>query len=250
MNPADLDTQDETLESVEHRLVLNLIGQTRAALKSNEMEKAQELFARALSVEGDFPDRAPAIRQSLKQHSDALVDAASPQWDNAHQTLAMLETLGLQNDETRTWQRDLWLRQAGFFMDQKNLDESFKIFSMLMVQGEASPQDGHVPADADALKAEISRIVRVNLSRQAKDQQWDLLRQMIDRFQELWPFDEELNDWLKTISETLAAIKQATDQAKSELEQERHRRRSMTLILIALALITPIVYYAFIWWGM
>jgi hypothetical protein len=250
MKPADIDTQDETLVSVEHRLVFNLIGQAKEALKSNGLEKAQELLARALGVEGDYPDRAPAVRQALKLHSDMLADLDPPEWDDAHRTLAMLETLGLQNDETRTWQRDLWLRQAGFFMDQKNLDESFKIFSQLMAESEASPQDGHAPADADALKAEISGIVRVNLSKQAKDQQWDLLRRMVDRFQKLWPFDEELNDWLKTISETLAAINQATDQAKSELEQERRRRRSITLILMALLVITPPVYYAVIWGGL
>ena len=239
MEPANLDTQEETLVSVEHRLVFNLIGQAKEALEGDDLEKAQELLARALGVEGEYPDPAPAVRQELKRHCDRLADSASPEWANAHRTLDMLETLGLQNAETHTWQCNLWLKQASFFMDRKNLDESFRIFSMLMADKCAS---------GDALKAGISGIVRVNLATQAKNQQWDLLHQMIDRFQELWPFDEELNDWLKTISKTLAAINQATEQARGELEQERRRRRNITYILVALVLITPLIHYAAIWW--
>ena len=160
-------TQDAATQLVQTRLEM-----AQQALTAGELANAQSLFERALEVRGDHPERDAKIRDYLKQYSDEVAKQAPPNWAEAHRALNLLDTLKLQDDQTSVWERKLWLKQADYQLKQKNLTESFEIFKNLMAAGERS-------ADQDKLKAEISRIVRDNISYHAAQSEWALLGQII-----------------------------------------------------------------------
>ncbi|HXW00587.1 MAG TPA: hypothetical protein VEC93_19375, partial [Anaerolineae bacterium] len=125
--------QDPTIQLVQTRLDM-----AQQALDAGELDKAQGLFERALEVKGDHPERVIRIRDYLKQYSDNAAKQTPPSWDEAHRALNLLDTLKLQDDQTSLWDRKLWLKQADYYLKQKNLDESFEIFKNLMAGGERS----------------------------------------------------------------------------------------------------------------
>lgn len=229
-----LPSQDPTIQLVETRLDM-----AHQALTAGELDKAQGFFERALEVKGDHPERVARIQDYLKQYSDKVVQEASPNWAEAHQALNLLNTLNLQNEQTTLWDRKLWLKQADYQLKQKNLDESFGIFKNLMADGEQS-------ADQDKLKAEISRIVRDNISYHANHREWALLGQIIQRFQELWPVDDELHGWLQTISEAMVPVDQAAkdkaeiENLKGQLEKAQQRSQMIIYILSAISILAVV----------
>ena len=203
-------SQVATIQLVQTRLEM-----AQQALAVGELANAQSLFEKALEVKGDHPEREVKIRDSLKQYSDEVAKQSPPNWNEAHCALNLLGTLKLQDDQTSLWERKLWLQQADYYLKQKNLDESFEIFKNLMAGGERA-------TDQDKLKAEISRIVRDNISYHAAQSEWSLLGRIIQRFQELWPVEDELHGWLQTISEAMVPVdKAALD--KAEIETLRHQ---------------------------
>lgn len=229
-----LPSQDPTIQLVETRLDM-----ARQALTAGELDKAKGLFEKALEVKGNHPERVTQIRDALKQYSDNVVNQASPNWDEAHRALNLLNTLSLQDHQTSLWGRKLWLKQANYRLKQKNLDESFEIFKNLMADGEQS-------ADQDKLKAEISRIVRDNISHHANNREWALLGQIIQHFQELWPVDDELHGWLKTISEAMVPADQAAkdkeeiENLRSQLEKAQQRSQIIIYILSAISILAVV----------
>jgi len=237
MEEAHEISQDETQMSVEVRLVYNLLGQANEALDSNDLEKAQDLFEKALAVKGKHPERPSTIRRDLKLYSDKLADQDLPEWENSHRALDLIGALKLQDEATAKWQRDLWLKEASFHLRQEDLDQSFDIFRQLQLMAEEQGE-----AEAEELKGEISGIVRRNLLEEAEDANWSLMRKTIEEFKPLWHSGDELSEWLETISGTLVAIDQATDQAQKELEQERRRNRSLALAVIAIIAVAVILY--------
>jgi len=228
-------TEHETVVTISDRLVRTSIKQARTKLEEDDFEQAQQFFQEALEVDGEHLGRAMMIRRELKNHSDQLVsEPNSFNWEKAHRSLEMLEDLGLGDEETDGWRRSLCLRQADYYLDQGNLDQSFEIFRELM-------EEGQLPDDSDELKAQISDTVRRNLLSQARKHEWDSLREIIRRFTEIdkpvLKQGDELSEWLETISGTLEAISQADEDAQRKLKAEQRRRKVITAILSILVVI-------------
>ncbi len=237
MEPAYEDPKEETQVDIARSLVDNRLDQAQDALAANDLDTAQSHFERAIRVEGEHPYRtARIIRPMLKDYSDRITDQDPPDWENAHRALDLLDSLELQDEDTREWQRDLWLKRADFLLRNQKLDDSFNIFQRLMDK-EGSGNE------SDELKREISRIVRVNLLRQAEQRDdLGLLPQIVERFQPLSPSGDELNEWLETISLTLAARSQAADELREELKREIRRNRSFMIAVVAIIVLAVVAY--------
>ena len=79
MTPPD----DKIIQYVE-----DLLKDARDALKEDQLEKAQDFYKEALSIEDYPPDFEDDIRQELKAYSDAQhIERSPPKWDQAQQTL-------------------------------------------------------------------------------------------------------------------------------------------------------------------
>ena len=237
MEPAYEDSKEETQIDITRSLVDNRLDQAQDALAANDLDTAQSHFKRAIRVEGEHTDRAASIiRPMLKDYSDRLTDQYPPDWKNAHRALELLDSLELQDEDTREWQRELWLKQADFLLRNQKLNNSFNIFQRLLDEEGAGDE-------SDELKREISRIVRVNLLRQAEQRDdLGLLPQIVERFQPLSPSGDELNEWLETISLTLAARSRAADELWEELKWEKRRNRSFRIAVVAIIVLAAVAY--------
>jgi hypothetical protein len=205
------------------KLVQNRLKQAEQALETNNLAEAQNSFEKALEVEGEHPDRVDQIRQSIVKHSDRIASQPNPDWHLARNTLNLLKTLALENDQTELSQQNLWLKQADFLLEKGNIDESFDIFSKL-VNDEEKQQ-----ADQEGLKASILDIVRDNVARNAIQGEWDSLSNIIERVRAIWSTEDKLYDWLGTFSEVMINVAQATVQAQ--------QRNKIIIILLVAVLI-------------
>jgi hypothetical protein len=236
----------EIVEAPGLRLIETRLKLAQEALAADNLNEAQDFFKKALEVEGNYPERAPKIRQHLKSYSDQLAARTPPNWDLAHHALELLASLKLEDSETRTWQRELWLKQADFLLGEKDLNHSFKIFSELLAGSQRT-------SNQDELKGEISRIVRENISQQAKQGDLLLLDQIIAGVRELQLAGDELHAWLETISKALSAAGNAARAREQQLKQEfedqlKELRRKQNIIyaLIGIFVLAAIVYIIFI----
>lgn len=217
----DGTTGENIATSVPDRLVRNFLKQAHAALNTNDLQEARNLFQKALEVEGANTDRENEIRQELKRYSERVTKQEPPDWELAYQGLDLLSALGLQSGETDTWRRDLKLEQAKYLLERKQQNESFDIFGALIAEHEQS-------SDRDEILARISSILRENISRRAANHEWDSLRKMIGSIKELWPQGDGLHQWLETISEALKeAFEEAPAKYEAEIEQLKRKLEGM-----------------------
>jgi hypothetical protein len=198
------------------------------ALLVDKLDEAQKYFDEALHVEGDHPERASQIRQMLKHYSDELTDQASPNWELAHQALAMIEALKLQDEQTQGWQRDLKLKEAQYRLDQNDLDSSFTIFGNLINEAQGSDLQSE-------LRHDISQLVRDHVEQRVPEQQWSRLREVIERLKDLLVPTDEIHNWLEVISTILTAV--------SDEEQAQRRHRSWNYALGGLIALLLVVAY-------
>lgn len=214
------------------RLVQHRLNEAQQALEANELTEAQKFFEEALSIEGVHPNRASDIRQALKKYSERAAGQTPPDWESVHQVMDLLDTLKLQNDETRAFQRELQLQEAKFLLETKDsLNESFNIFANLMTNAERLGVQ-------DKLKANIAQIICAYVSQRAAQQQWSLLSQVFEKIQKLWPPTDSIHDWLAAISHILTAA----NQTKLEASQARQYAQRLNYILIGITVLAIIAY--------
>lgn len=224
-------------ESPAALLVGSLLTDAQQALEANDLDKAHSLFEEALRVPGNHSNRTTTIRQALKDYSDRVARQKPPDWAEAHRALSLLDSWKeLQDAQNQFWQRTLWLNQADFLLGEKDLDQSFTIFSDLL-------SDSQRAVAQDELKGEISRIVRENFSRQASQGDLSLLNQIIERVQNLGLAGDELRLWLETIREALDAANMAAKEREQQLQQELRRRQNIIYALIVILVLTVIAYF-------
>lgn len=193
------------------RLIQHYLSEAQKNLDLNNLEETQKHFDEALGVAGEHPNRASDIQQVLKRYCDKAVDLPAPDWETIRQALDLFDILKIQNDETRSYQQEVKLKEARFLLvKQDKLDESFMIFANLMAHAER--QGG-----SNKLKTSIAQIVYEYASLRADEQEWPLLRQVFERAQQLWPATDSLQDWLETISKILEVASQIQIRHKQEL---------------------------------
>jgi hypothetical protein len=230
---------EPTHESPTVKLIQTRLKRAQEALSANNLEEAQNFFNKALVLKEHSPDLVFDIRKVVKQYSDQVVEQPPPNWDLAYRALELLGSLKLQDDETRTWEYDLKLKQAQFLLGKgENLDESFNIFADLMVIAE---QQGV----QDKLKADIAHIVRIYVSQRAPQQEWSLLGRVFKRVSKMWTADNGLNDWLESISKTLEAAVQAQAehiQRLEKIEQSLRRTRFFLWAVLIIFILSVVAY--------
>ena len=233
---------EEVDDAIEIKQVQTRLKMVQQALDEDNLEEAQEKLTRALEVPGEHPERAEQIRDMLKAYSDRISTQTTPEWAKAHSALNHLDVLGLQNDDTCLWQRELSFEQARFLLNEKELDASFEIFKNLL-------NDQTPPSDLDEINVTISNIVRENITQLAEESQLELMSNVINRVQQLMPADDELSRWLKTISLAVekASAKyqeqiEALNQSSSEYQNKLKKREMLNYILAALLVVAIIAF--------
>jgi hypothetical protein len=216
---------DQTNIDPRTELVQTSLELARSALKTNNLEEAQNHYREALSVPGHHPRREDDIRQNLKTSSDDQIRQIPPEWGAAQRLLDMLDGLGLGNDDTRAWKRDLKLKQGHDLLDKGKHRESFEIFKHLIIDAEPSP------AIQERLRADISQMVRDYMRQQAVQHHWPLLCQAVESLQNAWAVIGELQDWPETTTHIVI-----------EMDQSLRRARNFGYILLSIFIITALGY--------
>jgi len=215
---------DQTHIDPRTELVQISLELAHSALKKNNLEEAQNHYREALSVPGHHPRREHDIRQDLKTSSDDQIRQIPPGWGWAQDALDTLDGLGLGNDDTRAWQRDLKLKQGHDLLDKGKHRESFEIFKHLIIDAEPSP------AIKERLRADISQIVRDYMRQKAVQHHWPLLRQAAEGLQVL-VVTGELQDWPETTAHIVI-----------EMDQSRRRARNFGYILLSIFIVLALGY--------
>lgn len=219
------------------RLIQHHLNESQKALDANKLTEAQKYFEEALEVGGEHPDRASDIRQALQKYCDRVVSQPNPNWQTVHQALDLFDTLKLQNDEIRTYQRELRLKEAKFLLEKDdNLDDSFNIFTSLLMDA------GRLGDQEDKVRHHIAKIVGEYVSQRAGQGQWALLNPVFERVTRLWPPSDTIHLWLETISQILAAANQAQIGFDKELAKLKKSKNILTTALIALLILVIFSY--------
>ncbi|MCB0193685.1 MAG: hypothetical protein KDJ65_17185 [Anaerolineae bacterium] len=219
------------------RLIQHHLNEAQKALDTDNLTEAQKYFEEALEVGGEHPDRASDIRQPLKKYCDRMVSQPNPNWQTVHQVLDIFDRLKLQNDEIRAYQRELRLKEAKFLLEKHdNLDDSFNIFTSLLVDAE------RLGSQEDKVRNRIAKIVGEYVSQRAGQRQWALLNPVFERVTRLWPPNDTIHLWLETISQILAAANQAQIGFDREVNDLKKTKNTLTIALIALFVLVILSY--------
>lgn len=207
------DIVQETQEDLMARLVSNQLKQAERAMEQNKLNEAAEFFKKALQVPGRRPERDADIRQILHQYSANYAKARpEPHWDLAHKTLNLLNDLGLANNESQEWRRELHLEEARFKLQQQDFGQSVATFASLLQEAD--------PSTKQPLKHKITIIGREYITQHTAVNDWPLLHKLIKDFQPLEASLPDLHEWLKTIAKLLTA---------AEEQQQEHQERFQSM---------------------
>jgi hypothetical protein len=221
------------------RLVQHHLSEAQKALDADKLSEAQKCFEDALEVGGEHPDRVPDIRQALKKYSDRMALQPNPDWETIHQVLDLFDALKLQNDETRTYQRELKLKEARFLLEQDdNLDDSFSIFTCLLTDAE------RVGSQEDKMRNNIAKIVGEYVAQRAAQGQWSLLNPVFERVTQLWPPNDPIHLWLETVSQILASANQAQigfDRERAGLKKQQKTLKVAFIVLLVLMIVAYLI---------
>jgi hypothetical protein len=239
-------TQSQTLQKPRIRLVQNLIKQAELALTSGHLSEAQHYFEKALGVHGVQIDREYQIRQRIEDHSTCIIQQTDDNWAQAREALDLLDSLGLSDYQTKTWQRDLKIKEAELSLKKGNTSESFEIFTRLLTEEEEFV--GQID-----LRAKIIDVIRRHIPHFAARGEWVLVEDMIGRIQSIWSTEGQLDNWLGTFSKTVRTATQAQDQSQAQIQQLTQQTETLSksharlkrlilemLIIIAVLLIVVI----------
>ncbi|MEM7030155.1 MAG: hypothetical protein AAF629_11360 [Chloroflexota bacterium] len=219
------------------------LNQAEVALSGPDVLMAQRYLQIALSGPSPFGDIQDRIRDMLKDHSERLL----PDWNLAQETLGLIDTLGINNGETRTWQMNLWLQQAELhFQNPEMLDRAITIFVYLKTN--KLWQD-----DQEYINGEVVRIIQTTLLNWFDNGQQQIAHNAIQQLKKAWPQPDNFFNWLDVVS---ASFKQPEGlhkpketqrpkppQTTAEVPNSRYRliTQSLAMIFVAYAVLYLLV---------